>query len=309
MRRRIRSAAWLAACVALLAPGCYQRSEKLPQVDEGARPAADARPALDLCVVPVLPPRDSVLRYSPVADRLTQSTSRRVVLRPAATGRLALERLRSGEADLAILGPVAAARARLGFGAVELARIDDGLGTAYHGTIVVRYEDAARELRDLRGRRLGLVDPESTTGQLLPLAGFAEAGLAPRDLGAILYLDRHELVARAVLRGEVDAGAVRRTVADRYTRRGLRVLWTSPPTPGPIVVAGPRLPEEIRDEIRRVLLESAIAPGGIPVDSSIRLRFAAIRDEDRAVVTALMIRVYGESAFTGDLRVSGAEGR
>jgi phosphonate transport system substrate-binding protein len=309
MRLSHVAATRLAAAIlaALVVAGCYQRTERRPDVDDASLERADDRPELTLAVVPTRPPREAVLRYGPIAEHLTRRTSRRVTLRPAATLSIALERLADGTADLALLGAAALVRARERIGAVGLVRLDEAGGVEVRGAIVVREDDPARSLEDLRGRRLALVDAESTTGRLLTLTALSTRGLGPGDLAAVRYVGLEESVVRSVLLGESDAGGVREHTAARHAHRGLRILWLSEPVPGLVLACGPSLPEEVRDEIRRVLLQSedGILPADVPVDSEDRLRFRPVGDRDHATVEKLMVDLYGDSALADTPRAEG----
>ncbi|HSH70470.1 MAG TPA: PhnD/SsuA/transferrin family substrate-binding protein, partial [Deferrisomatales bacterium] len=65
--------------------------------------------------------------------------------------------------------------------------------------------------------------------------------------------------AKAVLKGTVDAGAVKDVVAERYREHGLRFLAESEPIPAEPVVAHPATPEAVRQAVTRALL--ALDPG------------------------------------------------
>jgi phosphate/phosphite/phosphonate ABC transporter binding protein len=293
----------LLALVALATAACYQRSESRPQVDEDARDLTGGRPTLTLSIVPERLPTEDILRYSAVADRLSAGTPCRVLLKATATSSAALARLRNGEADLAILGSAAYLRARHNLGAVGLARLEEGGRTTCRAAIVVRRDDPATAIEDLRGRRLGLIDPTSTIGQLLPLAGLREAGVRLSDLAGIRYFDREEAVARAVRLAEVDAGALRDLAAGRHETRGLRTVWTSPPVPGRVLVARRGLEPDVIDALRRAALAP---PTGETLEGAPPPLFKPLEQTEDVAVEALMRRVYGPAALESDLRLAEA---
>jgi phosphonate transport system substrate-binding protein len=296
---RVRGRLAVALLAALAATACYQRTEKLPVVDDDAHAGRDDLPPLSLCIVPTRVAREAILRYQPVAEGLTARLGRRVEVRPAATWSIALARLEEGSADLAILGAVAWARGRRRLELTGLARVEEEGETVYRGALVVRPEDPCLRVQDLRGRKLGLVDAESTTGGLLPLAGLLDAGLRPEDLGPIRWLGRQEAVIRAVRLGQVDAGAVRESSAERNAIRGLRILWKSPAVPGPVLAARPGLPADVAAAAREELLgtSAGFRPADAPAGSGDVIRFRPVEDGDDAEVDRLLVRVYGESAY------------
>jgi phosphonate transport system substrate-binding protein len=280
--------------------GCYQRTERLPVADEEARRRWSSGDALDLAIVPHRLPRDEIVAHDPLARHLSAGGGRDVLLRPAATWDLVLERLRDEEADLAVLGAAAFVRARERLGVIGLARVGEAGEPTYRGAIVVRLDDPARSLADLSGRRFGLVEPESTTGHLLPLAALRGAGVLPEQLAEVRYYDRQERVAQAVRRGEADAGALRETAARQGTLRGLRILWLSEPVPGPVLVARRGLPKPDLAALRR---RSAATPDGPD------LALSPLGADDHAEIVRLLVELHGDRALEGDLRLAGAVAR
>ena len=81
-----------------------------------------------------------------------------------------------------------------------------------------------------------------------------EAGIDLANLSHVDYLRHHDDVARTVLKGEYDAGAVMKSVADEKLGEGLVILATSPPVPEFNFSAGSALGEEERKIVREGLL-------------------------------------------------------
>ncbi len=292
--------------LAVTAASCYQRTERLPRAGD-----RDERPTLDVGVVPTRTPRDEILRYAALAEALSEATGRRISIRPAATTTLLRERLEDGELDLAVLGAVAYARSHAAAGTVALAH-EMVLGqVTYRASIVVRDDSRIRSIDDLADCRLALVDPESTTGQLLPLAGLAAAEFDRDRLAGIRYLDRQEEVVRAVRIGEADAGAVREETSRRHLGQGLRAIWTSDATSGPVLVAHAGLEPELREAVRAVLLDGprAFPPAVRTVPTENVPRYAPCPDATGDLVAELMARIYGPDALRRDLRLPKASSR
>ncbi len=92
------------------------------------------------------------------------------------------EALRRGDVDLYVDSPLVAARvARDGNGIPFLRRWKDGVGS-YHSVILVRKDSGIESLQDLRGRRMGFQEPDSTSGFLLPAGLLRSEGIALREL-------------------------------------------------------------------------------------------------------------------------------
>ncbi|HCZ12756.1 MAG TPA: phosphonate ABC transporter substrate-binding protein, partial [Nitrospiraceae bacterium] len=112
-----------------------------------------------------------------------------------------------------------------------------------------------KTLSDLKGKSVAFASKLSTSGYLAPLYHlYFNAGIRLGDLSRRVNFRYHDSVAREVLRGEFDAGAVIDSVADNFKDRGLKVIAVSDPIPGlPIVVRGDA-PAELISAIKKTLL-------------------------------------------------------
>jgi phosphonate transport system substrate-binding protein len=163
-----------------------------------------------------------------------------------------LESLRAGPIDAATLGEVATLQAATqgGIDRLVLPVGTDGHVPTYRSAIFTRIDFPIRDLQDVRGKRMGLVDEQSASGYRMPRAMLREAGLDPGRDVRLHLLGRHRLVVEAVLDGTLDVGAshsgtLRPPSLDRgpeYAR--LRVLALSRNIPrGPLVVRATLSPQ------------------------------------------------------------------
>lgn len=147
----------------------------------------------------------------------------------------------------------------------------------YHTVFFVRRESPVQRLQDLRGRRLALQNPSSTSAYLVPAMTLLDVGLQPQILldandepgsTAVGYVfARSELnIATFVQKGLVDAGAVSSVDWDDERRvpaafkQELRVLARTAPYPRAVEVVRADLDARIRDRLQEVLLEAASDP-------------------------------------------------
>lgn len=170
--------------------------------------------------------------------------------------------LRGGEADAAMLGEFAM-RQGAELGGIEPLVAPTGRDEeipTYRSVVVTRIDSGIRDLADLRGREIGLVDAGSTSGYLVPRAMLREQGIDPdREVTTRLF-GRHTTVVEAVLAGEVVAGAVHESrIAPDSLARGpefarLRTIARSRPIPlGPLVIRS-SLDPALRDRLARAML-------------------------------------------------------
>lgn len=139
-----------------------------------------------------------------------------------------IEALRTGQADMAYIGSLAVGMAMKRAKATPVvmkAPEGDRAKAIYHSVIVVRADNAAiNSIRDLKGRTMAFVDPDSTSGNLLPTAdiikAFPELHLNSDHLHAngdffeaVSYSGKHQAGLQAVLKGDIDAATFPQRVA------------------------------------------------------------------------------------------------
>lgn len=272
----------------------------------GAASAAEHEPA-QLGVVGFYTPRLMVLRYQPLADYLTQTTSRRWELAVGTGYQGTVDRLCAGELDLAYLGPFAYLRAQDQCGAEPVVHLRTGQRDEYRSVILVREDSDIESLADLRGRRVGLGPILSTSSHLVPLSMLRETGFsaAAGEGSSCQAYDHHEQAALGVLLGEVDACGVRDIVGERFAQRGLRVVAESGPIPNFPLVISPHAPESLRDELLAALVtrpatDPEAASAIAALDPELAGGFAPSNDSEFDELRLLVTEVFGEDALVVD---------
>ncbi|GAB4271153.1 MAG: PhnD/SsuA/transferrin family substrate-binding protein [Deferrisomatales bacterium] len=232
--------------------------------------AALAEPApVRFTVIPRYNPLLMVQSYQPLVDYLNEATPYRFELTLTRSYEETVEALRDGRAQFASLGDVTFARAFRTFGAVPLVRPLNADGAPfYRSIIVVRRDSPVRSVQDLKGRSFAFGDIHSTSGNLIPRLFLFRHGVRLSDLSAYRNLGGHDAVAKAVLKGQVDAGAVKDVMARRYRAHGLRFLAESDPIPSVPIVCRADTPAPLREAVARALLALD------PADPSTRRRLA-----------------------------------
>ncbi|GAB4259955.1 phosphate/phosphite/phosphonate ABC transporter substrate-binding protein [Deferrisoma sp.] len=206
-------------------------------------------------VIPRYNPLVMFRSYQPIVDYLSEVTPYRFELRVARSYEEAVEFLSNGEVEVASLGDVTFVEAYRAFGAVPLVRPLNAEGRPYYRSIViVRKDSPIRTLADLKGKRFAFGSVHSTSGNLIPRVLLFQHGVRIEDLAEAANLGKHDIVAKAVLKGEFDAGAVKDVVAERYRPHGLRFLAESDPIPSVPIVAHPGTDPAVREAVKRALL-------------------------------------------------------
>lgn len=185
----------------------------------------------------------------------------KVSLFPAADYDGTIQGLLGGTLDYAELGASGYAKIYLeDADAVEpiLTTVQTDGATGYYSIMVARKDSGITSLADLKGKKLGFADPDSTSGYLIPVTSLpADLGNAPvKDYFASTgFGGGHENLVLEVLKGTFDAGTTFGSgvgeFSDGYTSGNLKKMvdkgivdmddlvevWKSPLIPnGPIVV-------------------------------------------------------------------------
>lgn len=207
-------------------------------------------------VIPKDNPRILYERYQPLLDYLSERTGLSFELIIKKNYEETVKALGSGEIDMAFLGPVTYLEAKAGYGAICILRPRGFDGTGFYRSIFMKKKGSSlRDLSGLKGKRVAFAAVRSTSGNLIPRYMLANQGIHLSELSGYTNFDYHDSVAKAVLRGQYDAGSVRDTVARRYEKLGLERLSESGPIPtGPLVV-GADVPYSIVEIVRKTLLE------------------------------------------------------
>ncbi len=216
---------------------------------------SDEKPIIHFGVIPRYNPMIMYQNYQPIMDYLTRTTPYQFELKLARDYPQVVEDLRTGVTQVASLGDVTFAAASQGFGAMPILRPRNASGDPdYFSFIVVRRESAISSVMQLRGKSFAFGNVHSTSGNLIPRYLLFQQGIKLDDLSHYVNLPTHTDVARAVLKGQYDAGAVKDVVANRYRKSGLKIIGRSEPIPAVPIVVRQDAPQELIDALNKALL-------------------------------------------------------
>jgi phosphonate transport system substrate-binding protein len=169
-------------------------------------------------------------------------------------------------------------------------------GPGYKAVLVARADSGFKTVEDLKGSIIGLTDPASTSGNLLPRVSFTKViGSELEDyFSRVAYTGSHDLSAVAVIEGQVDAAFVATHRLDNVIDRDLAkmedyvVLWSSPVIPqDPFVVNGRLCPEMI-DQIQNAFLTLGDSEDGRKYLENVNAsKFVAMTDADYDIIRDL----------------------
>jgi len=172
-----------------------------------------------------------------------------------------IEAMRFGRIEIAYFGPLSYVLAR-SKSEIEPFAVGVSKGSpTYTSVVIVRADAAIKGVSDLRGKTIGYGDQASTSSHLVPRAMLQDQGLVSGHDYQAVYLGAHDAVARAVLAGQVQAGALSRPIYDSLVKSGkldgsrLRVLAETAPIPNYPIAMQAKLAPALKDQIRKAFLD------------------------------------------------------
>ncbi len=168
-------------------------------------------PELVYAVIPAENASGVTERYGPFVSYLGRELGTKVTLRIANDYAAVIEGQRAGNIHIGSYGPASFARARLTGVQADAFVIDvNADGTkGYNSVFYVLAKSPYKTLEDLKGKNLGLVDPNSTSGYNMPLYALNKHGIpaADRYFAKLQVTGSHENAIIALAQGTVDVAA------------------------------------------------------------------------------------------------------
>jgi phosphonate transport system substrate-binding protein len=169
-----------------------------------------AYPELVFGVVPAENASGVTDRYTPFVNYLSSQLGTKVTLRVANDYAAVIEGQRAGNMHIAYYGPASFARALVTGVKTTAFVIDvnsDG-SKGYYSVFYVKADSPYKKIQDLKGKNIGLVDPNSTSGYNMPLYALNKEGInAEKFFGKVLITGSHENAVLALQQGTVQVAA------------------------------------------------------------------------------------------------------
>ena len=169
-----------------------------------------AFPELVFAVVPAENASGVTDRYTPFVAYLTRQLGTKVTLRVANDYAAVIEGQRAGNIHVGYYGPASFARALVTGVKITAFVIDvnsDG-SKGYYSVFYVKKDSPYQTVQDLKGKALGLVDPNSTSGYNMPLFALNKLGInAEQFFSKVLITGSHENAVLALQQGTVQVCA------------------------------------------------------------------------------------------------------
>lgn len=252
--------------------------------------------------VPQSDVQTEIAALQPLLDELQTAIGMSVdMVAPSSYGAV-IEGLLAGTVDLARLGPAAYISAKkqdpsiIAFATVARKTSEQSTGdTSYRSILVVRSDSPYKTIASLRGKKVALVDPDSTSGALIPRHVFSkETGLPlEKYFSQVVYSGAHDQSLLNLSKNRVDATFISSTSLDipvendQIKSDEFRTLWTSKPIPRNPFVLREQLCSDLKRKIIAVFLERGGNASKNVMQSLNAMRFVAISDQDYQILRDL----------------------
>ncbi len=259
--------------------------------------------ALTFALVPTEETTAELELYKPVTDRMANLTGKKIQFFMPTSYASVVEALLGGFVHVAVLGPYSYVIANSKDPKIEVfatyAKKPGHMqeeGPGYRAALISKKGSKFTSIDSLKGATLGLTDPGSTSGNLLPRVVFSkEVGVGLDDyFGKVVYTGSHELSSVAVVQGKVDAAFVATHRFDNVVDKGetkveeVNILWMSKPIPqDPFVYLGNLCPD-IKNNIRETFLGLKEQPDAKKFLDNVKSNtFVEMRSEDYDIIRDL----------------------
>lgn len=206
--------------------------------------------------------------FQPIFNAISQATGLQFDLKVGQNYGAVVEAMCNGAADVAWYGPVTYLQAK-GRGCAELLALAvRGGDSVYYSGIFARKEAGIGSIKDLKGKRIALGDPNSTSSFNVPVAMMLANGVNPaRDAAAINLAGSHANVLKALSEGLVDAGGAsfdsfeKAVNAKAIDPSQIKVVAKSAPIPYPPLAIHPKVNEAVKAKLREAFNNIDKLPG------------------------------------------------
>jgi phosphate/phosphite/phosphonate ABC transporter binding protein len=163
--------------------------------------------------------------------------------------------------DIGWFSPFAYVTARKKIGIKPIATPMVNGRASYKGYIIAKASGDIKSLQDLKGKHFGYVDPKSASGYLYARYILKSNGLDPdKVFSKVSFMGTHDTVIKAVLNGEIDAGATFNEAIDLAKSSGLnvnalRIIAETEDIPKDALAANSNMSEEMISLLQKAFIE------------------------------------------------------
>jgi phosphonate transport system substrate-binding protein len=195
---------------------------------------AQEKPVLRVTAIPDEAPTELIKKFEPLGSYLSKALAMEVKFIPVTDYPAVVEGLAGGHVDLAWLGGFTFVQARLRT-KTAIPLVQRAEDARFHSKFITTAGSGIRSLTDLEGKSFAFGSVSSTSGHLMPRYFLQQAGIVPeKDFARFAFSGAHDVTAKWVEGGKVDAGALNESVWQKLVDAGkvdtakVTVFYTTP---------------------------------------------------------------------------------
>lgn len=187
-----------------------------------------------------------------------------------------IEALRTGKADMAYMGALAVAMGAERAGVTPIvmkAPNGDKAQAVYHSVFVTQKDNnEINSIKDFKGKTIAFVDPDSTSGNLVPtseiMKAFPDLHLTNEKIHtngeffeAVSFSGKHQAGLQAVIKGDVDIVPISDQIMASEFKNGnadenaVKVVHSSAAIPAEAMVVSKTVNEDLKKTLTKLLVE------------------------------------------------------
>lgn len=187
-----------------------------------------------------------------------------------------IEALRTGKADMAYMGALAVAMGAERAGVTPIvmkAPNGDKAQAVYHSVFVTQKDNSKiNSIKDFKGKTIAFVDPDSTSGNLVPtseiMKAFPDLHLTNEKIHtngeffeAVSFSGKHQAGLQAVIKGDVDIVPISDQIMASEFKNGnadenaVKVVHSSAAIPAEAMVVSKTVNEDLKKTLTKFLVE------------------------------------------------------
>lgn len=209
-------------------------------------------------------------RYKDFLEYLSKEIGVKVTLRVAADYAAVIEGQRAGQIHIGYYGPTSYARARMTGAKITPFVTETAKGgvRGYYAVFYTKANSPYKTIADLKGKNFGLVDPNSTSGNVVPRFALDKMSINPDTyFGKVVYTGSHVNAVMALQQGTVDVAAnwwnseedselMRMVTKGMVKKEDFRIIFKSDLIPASPVAYLDSLPADLKAKISQAFLQA-----------------------------------------------------
>lgn len=229
-------------------------------------------------------------KLTPLIEHLEKVTQHKIVFKSGYSYQDTVDKFSDGRFDIGFIGasPYIRAQEKNPDALELLAQIQNEVGIKSKSVIFVKKGSLIDTLDALQGKSFAFGSKGSTLSYYVPMSILLENNITNR-LQKYHFLGKHDKVAEFVIMGKYDAGAVKKSVAQRYATY-IQPIASSEDFPEFAIVAQKSLDKDLRKKIKEALFALQETQILKSIQSS-AIGFKEIKDSDYDKLRVLMKRV------------------